>query len=486
MTDSMEKALTEKCSRLNSTVASCEAIGEISLDDFLDIQAEKVFQNKGLTPIKSPEDFYQRVYLLTEQRLGKAAAKEAYEAAACGAMCTADHHGALYNAQAFQGDILFSLLLKKLGLKGKYIPIASGGQIELGNVCFARGISIYTSNEGKQCLPLFRAIDHNQMAFMAKAVDMEMICRFRENFINGQNDPEIERALDEILSSIYEREDVLGACDFAWQTTVIGDYLTHKIFGNKGTRHVYLEVEELVRPLLIAELKDKDSILFRILSSEENVKKLTEKNTEKGIPLASMLFSTSDGKGRKIFLTLCEDGKLWGRGKDNVEVCYNADIDTICGLLEDKTIFPALFTVAVILAFERGITWMGGMFQATYLSGWQRTFSEYLTDIGLSKEAGVIRSYDCSGYTSGPMFALYGKNDSAMAAGPVEMWMADIDFPRIEELVKRTTLWDSHRIGLQEMYPDLVDKKDRDVDWCKVVTKELFKEFSENIINVKS
>ncbi len=483
MTDSMEKALTEKCSRLNPTVASCEAIGEITLDEFLEIQAEKVFQNKNITPIKNPEDYYRRVYCLTEERLGKEAAKGAYEAACNGAMCTADHHGALYNAQAFQGDILFSFLLKKLGVKGKHTPIAAGGQIELGNVCFARGISIYTSNEGKQCLPIFRAVDHNMMAFLEKAVDRELIDRFRENFITGQNDSKTEEALEAILSSIYERSDVLGAEGFAQQTTMIGAYLSKKLLGEQGETLVYLEVEELVRPLLIAELKDKNSIFYKILSSEKNIKRLTEKTTEKGIPLASMLFSTADSKGRKIFLTMCEDEKLWGRGKDDTEICYDADIDSICTLLENKTIFPALFTVAVLLAFERGITWMGGMFQASYLSGWQCTFSEYLTEIGLEQEAKVIRSYDCSGYINGPMFALYGHEESAMAAGPVEMWIAGTDYAMIEKLVANTKLWDAHRIGLQEMYPDLVDKKERDPEWCKVITGELYKEFSENIIN---
>ncbi len=483
MTYSLEKALTEKCSRLNPTVASCEAIGEITLDQFLDIQSEKVFQNKRIPPLRDPEDYYKRVYSLTEKRLGKKAAVDAYRAAACGAMCTADHHGALYNAQAFQGDILFSFLLKKLGHKGKYTPIASGGQIELGNVCFARGISVYTSNEGKQCLPFFRAIDHNQMAFCAKAIDREMIGKFRENFITGQNDIPTEKALDEILSRIYEKDDVLTAKNYAEQTTVIGSLLTDNIFGKKGVNLDYLEVEEIVRPLLIEELGDRGSVFSKILSSGENIRKLTEKNSEKGIPLASMLFSTSDDKGRKVFLTMCEDGTLWGRARDNSEICYPGDIDSICNLLETKTIFPALFTIAVVLAFERGITWVGGMFQASYLAGWQRTFSEYLEDIGLNKEAGLIRTYDCSGYTCGPMFAMYGHDESAMAAGPVEMWIGETDFYRIEELLRRTSLWDAHRIGLQEMYPDLVEKKDRDPNWCETVTKELYKEFPENIIN---
>lgn len=486
MTSSMAKALTEKCSRLNSTVAACKAIGDISLDEFLDLQAQKIIGNRQIPALKSPEDVVESALLLTSERLGYEASMEVAEVIKAGVIHTADHHGAIYNAQCFQGDILYYMLLKKLGVKGVHAPIASGGQVELGNVTFARGISVYTSNEGKQCLPFFRAVDHNKMAICARAIDWELLRRFRENYLAGALEKDVEKTLDEILNDIYEDEKVILSQNFSSQTTVIGHKISEKLFyWNDGCRMVFLEVEELVRPIIIKELQDKHSLIHKMINDRDARNKLTEKKDSDGFSLGSQLFACADDKGRKVFLALTKEGTLEGKTIDGQIMSFPADTESLCRYLQTREIIPGIFAAALVLFFERGITWTGGMFQAVYLPKLQSCFSEYLTDIGLIYQAKIIKSYDCTCYLCGPMFALYANGSSAMAAGPVEMLMSHPSAEDLAELVKKTTLWDSHIIGLQEMYPDLLTKKNRQPDWCQIITKENFEKYSENIINVK-
>ena len=75
---------------------------------------------------------------------------------------------------------------------------------------------------------------------------------------------------------------------------------------------------------------------------------------------------------------------------DGNRVCYRVSPEAITELIEKEEIYPGLLTAAILLSFERGITWMGGMFQASYLPAWQRCFVRLLKEMKLEKEAELI------------------------------------------------------------------------------------------------
>ncbi len=463
------------CSLKNAVVGECHKNGSKTLEQFLDMQAEKVLANKNLSSIKSKDDFCDQVKNKISDRLGEAFTKDAYTALSQGVLSTADHHGSVYCSQSFQGDILYYFLLKKLGFEENVVPYITGGQVELANVTFSRGMCRYNSKVKKECLPFFRKLDQNKMAMNAAPVNREMLDKFRKRFD--------DKVIDDICEKVYEAENVQKAASFAEQTTLIGAELFKHIFKEDNALiPAYLEVEELIRPLLIDELSKEDSILRRLLGEKSALKKLNEIMTSDGLPLAAQLFACSDEKGRKIFLLLDEDGMLTGSSMDGTEASFKADSESLAELLSRKTIFPGLFMAAFLLVFERGFTWMGGMFQALYLPEWKNAVCELLKSTGFSEEEAAIRPVDCSGYISGPMFALYKGDGFATTAGPVEMWEYSKGLGYIEKLIKNTTLWDSHLIGLSEMYPDLLNKSERTEGWYETIAEGLYERFTENYL----
>ena len=240
------------CASRNACVMSCYKDGDKTLEQFLDHQAAKVRANMEKAPLRSQLDFQESAASLAAQRLGEQIGKETLSALKAGVISTADHHGSVFCSQSFQGDILQGFLLRKLGITGKVVPIITGGQIELGNVTYARGISLYTSPDSKGALPFFRKLDHNQMALRASSINAEMLAKFRRKFVEENNNSLEKETLEDILESVYESEQVQNCSGFAQQTTVIGKKLSDKLFPDEdGFTLIYLEVERVVKEILI-------------------------------------------------------------------------------------------------------------------------------------------------------------------------------------------------------------------------------------------
>ena len=62
------------------------------------------------------------------------------------------------------------------------------------------------------------------------------------------------------------------------------------------------------------------------------------------------------------------------------------------------------------------------------------------------------------------------------------IWRNPVSFERIRELVRQTSLWDAHLIGLSEMYFDLTRRDERESDWYRKIAEELFRAYPENVV----
>ena len=96
-------------------------------------------------------------------------------------------------------------------------------------------------------------------------------------------------------------------------------------------------------------------------------------------------------------MTLTEDGSLTGTDWEGKKIILDGSISSLCAMLEHREILTSFFALAILLAFERGLTWMGGMFQAVYLREWQKCFVQVLNELDMNDEAERIKLYDCSG-----------------------------------------------------------------------------------------
>ena len=478
--------MEELCRQRNETVQASYAFGRMDLDAFVSLQAEKVRHNRQIGFLRDPADYEASVLSLTRRLVGESAASDLREVLRQRVICTADHHGALYCSQIMQGDLLFALLLEKLMSRNPIVPVLAAGQVELENVTYARGICAYSSGDRKVLLPLFPAKHSVQLASHAALITPDMIERFRRRFVDPETDLRLRHTLDEICREIYESEDMSRAESFSQQSTIAGKKLMDHLFTGEAPSFTFLEMETVVLPLLLTELKDESSLLFRLLYDESIREKLTRQKLPDGLSVSDLLFRAADEKGRKIMLSLNPDGSLTGRDWRKEPVCFGTAPEILSSLIREKRVFPGVFTEALLLFFERGITWMGGMFQASYLPHWQTGLADVLEQAGCGIQAEQIRAYDCTGYICGPMLALSRGDGFATTTGPVELWQDPVPFEKIRESAGRTTLWDGHRIGLSEMYFDLVSRDEREPDWYRLIAEEMYRAYPDNVMTDES
>lgn len=238
--------MADQCSLRNETVRTCREHGNITLDEFLMRQADKITRNKSISPMRDPEDFYLLMAKHAEKLLGKDIAAEVLEAVRTGTICTADHHGALYCPQTFQGDLLFGELLSRSGYTGKAIPILSSGQIELENVTYARGFCVSLFSDKKRRFPLFLQKDINMLASNASPVNHDMTAKLINRLETQKDNARLVNVLEEICVDVYGNPSVQGAKTFADQTTIAGYELSRNIFQNEAEspKLIYLEMEK--------------------------------------------------------------------------------------------------------------------------------------------------------------------------------------------------------------------------------------------------
>lgn len=471
------------CAEQNATVRACRKAGNMSLEGLVRMMARKAARNGAVRPLKDPGDFYSSTSWHVEKLLGKKAAREVEEAVRLGVISTSDHHGGVFSSQTFQGDFIFGELIHRLGFTGRHVPIHSGGQVELGNATYARGFYSYAFADSRQPIPLFPYKDRNRLSSHTRAVTPEMIDSLYRR-INEADELAVARnAVKDLCRHMWGDSSVPESGRFADQTMIAGCELSKRLFkGGAGPLLTYIELEEVVAPLLKEEIMDPDSLPAHLMLDPVMRQNMNQVTTPDGVPLSGLLFRNADDKGRKSLLTLTPEGELIGRDWHGEELRYTASAEELCRLLDERKIFPGMFLIALILAFERGITWMGGMFQTQYLPMWQSCLVKLLADCGFKAESELFANYECDGYVCGPMFAQYEGEGFATCAGPLEVHMARPEWEDFREQMLKTGLWDAHLIGLSEMYFDIVSPREREDGWYENISRELYQRFPANVL----
>ena len=113
--------MAELCRQRNEMVNASYALGQMSLDSFAQVQADKVRHNRQVGSLRDASDFEASAVALTRKLLGDEDAEKLQDALKEKAICTADHHGSLYCSQFLQSDLLFALIMEKLGKRNPYV-----------------------------------------------------------------------------------------------------------------------------------------------------------------------------------------------------------------------------------------------------------------------------------------------------------------------------------------------------------------------------
>jgi hypothetical protein len=191
--------------------------------------------------------------------------------------------------------------------------------------------------------------------------------------------------------------------------------------------------------------------------------------------MTSMFFWGKDRAGRRYVLDFCTDGVMRGVTLSGETVEMPSSAEELEVLIKQEKIVPSGYTMAILLCFARGYTWLGGYFQGDYLPEWQRGTAEALGNVEEYREwAERIMKYDCTGYISGPVFAMNLTEEGLpVPAGPLEIiHNGGIDQKNLNRLLDATVI-DAHRMGLYSSYPELIPVAERIEGWNLKIGEQL-------------
>jgi hypothetical protein len=247
-----------------------------------------------------------------------------------------------------------------------------------------------------------------------------------------------------------------------------------------------MEMEQIVNRLLLKDLKDENSMIYRILYDKRLLEEINRQMGEERSSISTVFFWGVDHAGRRFVLDFCTDGCMRGVTLAGETVEMPASAEDVTELIKQEKIVPSGYTMAILLSFARGYTWLGGYFQGDYLPEWQRgtaaAFAKAEEYLGWAES---VMNYDCSGYISGPVFAMNSTGDGLIApAGPLEIiHYGGINLNMLDFLTEATVA-EAHMMGLSSSYPELVPKVERVEGWSRRIGEQLMEPYSKYAVQL--
>ena len=456
---------------------------------------------------QSNQDFISEIANYTHETLGselaEAISEDLHEMPQ---VLTANHHGIDTFAQSTQSNLLFSMRKRIDSKPAKTVPVLACGSVPLNNLTYPRGLLIYAgiaaSAGGGICkFPLFPDSYKRKLVSVAGPLTAEMLGRSRNRVKKLVEDNKLKRSLESALNTVLDDFASVGQefPGYGKQATVINHRFWQRLFRGRACRSelVYIELESIVCRLLERDLFDKSTICHQLMFDPELRARLIENlDGQRGCwqyeklsrrcsdSAAAAGFNTTDSaqgtlffwgidaKGRKIPLCIREDVNGTGvdlRGIDDSGQLWTipfTPVDVVRGL-RDGRLLPSIFTSYLLISIARGISCIGGYYQADYLPIMQKAAIETLR----SNSGETVQTFGSAIlrpdlYLSGMQAIGLETDGQLLPAGPLEIIAsgglnAD-QYQRIGEV----TVLQSHIASLYDTIMDVVPQRG-DVDRVK-------------------
>ncbi|MEL7655097.1 MAG: hypothetical protein AAGU75_04210 [Bacillota bacterium] len=454
--------------------------GNVPLKEY--VKRFKPYQGK---PIQSADDFLMISKEYNEALLGEKIAEELDQVLRFPLLNTANHHGVDFFPPSVQGNLLFWQALKENGIQTKYLPICSFGIVSLSNSSYARGITSYSVCDKHLRIPIFPKSIENKMVRYVPAFTEEQIKRTIFRLNTEFRELKASEEIRQTLEKYYLNETVLNQKYYGDQAVFINLMLSKDMYPDGDLPQiVYMEMEQIINQLLIKDLKDENSMIYRILYDNRILNGIRRQMEEGNTSMSTMFFWGTDSAGRRFVLDFCPDGYMRGKTLAGEIVTLPAGSKDIESLIEQERIVPSGYTMAVLLSFARGYTWLGGYFQGDYLPEWQKGTALAFSMIDEYRDwAESIMNYDCSGYISGPVYALNQTEEGLLVpAGPLEIiHSGGINQKRLDYLLE-ATVTESHIMGLYNSYSELIPPALRRDNWSHSIGEWLSDSYTNYLI----
>jgi len=482
--------------------------GTHPLADYLDTL--KVSARPSYQPRQDFLDlYYKEVASLLGESIGSKAVEEID---ACSMVLTANHLGVDFFSQSVQSNLLFYLLKRRITDSPVVIPVIACGSIPLDNVTYPLGVLLYKLRNGHSDMvpkkfPVFSNKVRRILVNVAPPFDTSMVQRAQTRLAKMIDHEEIGQqqggALQKIFEQDYHAPGVMALTSYSEQSLVVNNRIWQRLFA-PGTGHsniITLDMESIVSRLLIKDLANPGSLIWSMFMNPalrtKVIKRLNgqracwdlaglqqrlnidqSEGIRQKLPAScgTVFFWGVNDRSRRVPLLLFESGKdQWLlKGTDDkgnsMEIIFSAA--SIISALQGGQLLPSIFTSFSVLAFARGLTCLGGYYQAEYLPMMQAELVAAMRETGLGNEAAnLVQSVETGCYLSGMQTVMTDDNDGLIPAGPVEIiaggGLTEEDLDTILALSVR----DAHLASLFETIDDIAPQPDKKKELKQALAK---------------
>ncbi|MFQ5937744.1 MAG: hypothetical protein ACE5LB_15175 [Acidiferrobacterales bacterium] len=426
---------------------------------------------------------------------------------------TANHHGVDFFAQSIQSSLLFALHEPR----PRTIPVFACGAVPLNNVTFPRGLLLYRgAQDGSSRLPIKLPIYPDRykhdLVNSVRGIDETMLDRAEERaqrlFLEGRAAADLEEATKTVLQADYRHPAVLARPSYSEQAVILNHRIWKRLFRDPGHEPdlVYLELEKIAARLLCHDLMNGSS-LARCVFFDADVREMLLKNLDghRGCwdltalhahlnprvesPTANtgtVFFWGVDEQKRRTPLNLDLPGctALVGVGNhgERIEIPFSAK--GLCEALKAGKVFPSLFTSYLAIALARGVTCVGGYYQAEYLPAMQRGVVHAVQRSERQRAfAEKVSQVKTESYLSGMQAVMTLAGAGALApAGALEIiaggGLSGEDLANIGDITVREAHLASVVDTVRDVAPEVVDS----ATWEKQVGVDLKRVLSRRIV----
>jgi hypothetical protein len=505
-----EDYLEVTCQRSSIVNHAIDEYGDMSLKDYL-----KMLQPNQDGSYQGREDLVGIVYRYTKELLGETiASRTASDLAENPIILTANHHGVDYFSHSFQASLLCSLAKRLNPTPLKTVPVLSCANIPLDNATYPQGMLFYLVKPAQlemlpKKLPVFPNRLRRQLVSSAPAFDKEMVSRAEKRLNKMISGGEISSILKDatgtILSEDYCNPYVMDQPGYSKQAVLLNNLIWKRLFQEENQRSelVYLELEKIVGKVLQFDLKNKNSLIWKVmfdpvlrkavldeldgaracwnlsqLKKRMHFSKLKNSDKIKSNGCGTIFFWGINDAGRRVPLHLVSYGnkKAFFIGIDDHNNLFELAFtpETILAALNECRLLPSLFTCFLVLSFARGVKCIGSYFQAEYLPNMQKGLINALRKIPDYHEiAGQIEKIVPNFYLSGMLAIMtHIENDVMVPAGPLEIISkGGLNNDDIEKILS-IRIRDAHLASLLETLPDFIPWMLKSSDWKRLVAKD--------------
>ncbi|MDX2421754.1 MAG: hypothetical protein QNK43_03670, partial [Amphritea sp.] len=119
-------------------------------------------------------------------------------------------------------------------------------------------------------------------------------------------------------------------------------------------------------------------------------------------------------------------------------------------------LLPSVFGCFLVTALARGVTCLGGYYQADYLPQMQAAITAVLLSNNHFEVASAIAECRTDGYLSGMQTVMIEQNNGVLPAGVLEILASGVLTPAELEFIENISLSDAHYASLAETLADIM------------------------------